>query len=44
MSTDPAMCDSCWWPLDEMDLFEMDEAESAGYVICSDCMDEESRG
>ena len=22
MSTDPAMCDSCWGPLDEMDLFE----------------------
>ncbi|MFI5407305.1 MAG: hypothetical protein ACHQ1D_12445 [Nitrososphaerales archaeon] len=43
MPVDSVICDSCWESLDEMDLFDVDENESTGYVICSDCLAAESQ-
>jgi len=30
------ICDSCWEPLDDLDLWEMDDVQE-GYIVCSKC-------
>jgi len=33
-------CDSCWEPVDEVDLWDVDaDTNSNGYIVCSKCED-----